>query len=115
MLRARFYTAGDGVHMKLRGHAGSGPAGQDLVCAAASALACTLAGALERMDGQGMLAKPARISLRSGAADIAAVPRPECRSEVLMAFWMTEVGFHLLDGKYVRLEEVMTVETAQRT
>ena len=43
MIRAVF----DGTHVTVCGHAGHAPAGQDIVCAAVSALVYALAGSLE--------------------------------------------------------------------
>ena len=61
MIRAVF----DGTHVTVCGHAGHAPAGQDIVCAAVSALVYALAGSLEE-TGQA-----ARICIRRGFAQLA--------------------------------------------
>lgn len=60
MIRAVF----DGTHVTVCGHAGHAPAGQDIVCAAVSALVYALAGSLEE-TGQA-----ARICIRRGFAEV---------------------------------------------
>lgn len=60
MIRAVF----DGAHVTVCGHAGHAPAGQDIVCAAVSALVYALAGSLEE-TGQA-----ARICIRRGFAEV---------------------------------------------
>ena len=39
--------------ISIEGHAGAAPEGSDIVCSAASILALALAGAVERLDGEG--------------------------------------------------------------
>lgn len=60
MIRVRF----DGAQVTVSGHAGYAPAGQDIVCAAVSALVYALAGYLEE-TGQAE-----RVDIRRGFADI---------------------------------------------
>ena len=60
MIRAVF----DGTHVTVCGHAGHAPAGQDIVCAAVSALVYALAGSLEE-TGQA-----ARVCIRRGFAEV---------------------------------------------
>ncbi len=80
----------------LRGHADYAPRGQDIVCAAASALIYALIGALE--------AKHAirEVSIRPGAVSVAS--KTHCEAE----FAMVRQGLAQLAGQYpacVRIEE----------
>lgn len=100
------------VRMNLLGHAGAGAKGEDLVCAGASALACTLALAVEKLNEQGMLACTPTIILQEGEAEIAAVPKEAFWTEVLMAFWTIQVGIGALAEAFpgnVEMTEVMRV------
>lgn len=77
--------------LELRGHAGSAPKGEDLVCAAVSALCCTLAENLRRRDSRAL------VILQPGYA------RFQCRSQdlalicVMDAFYL---GFRELARSY---------------
>lgn len=117
MIRARFYCPADGsIHMHIAGHAGAGVKGADLVCAGASMLACTLAGAVERMYEQQMLRRCPRVELADGAADIIAQPKPGVFQPVLMAFWTVETGIAALAESFpgnVRLEETLHIEKGE--
>ena len=94
MIRARYGRRG--LVLDLRGHALSAPKGQDLVCAAASALAFTAAAALQE---EGERFYP-RIVERPGALRIACEPaegsRRACR-RLLDTIW---IGFELLAQEY---------------
>ena len=51
--------------IRMDGHAGHGAKGQDIVCAAVSALTCSLANALENLTDN-----PVQVQTESGQADI---------------------------------------------
>lgn len=115
MISVRFFTGADGgFHLRMRGHAGAGPKGRDLVCAGASTLAFALGRAAEHLEAAGLLSAPARVRLREGEAEISALPRQEFRQETALVFWTVQVGMHelaaahparvVLDG-VIRLEE----------
>lgn len=114
MITAKFYCPRDGsVHMRMEGHAGAGVKGEDLVCAGASMLACTLGAAVERMYEQSMLRRCPRVELAEGCAEIIAVPKPRLFQEVLMVFWTIQSGIAALAGSFpgnVTLEETMRIE-----
>ena len=111
MIQAKFYTGADGsLHMAAQGHAGAAPKGQDLVCAAASALAETLAQAVERLYYQGMLRRCPRVELYEGNAEIIAAPKEPFRKEVAMVFWTVQNGIAELAASFpgnVTLEEAL--------
>ncbi len=94
MIRARYGRRS--MTLELRGHAGSAPKGEDLVCAAASALAFTAAEAL-RDEGDRFFP---RVVSSSGALRIACEPlsgsRKACR-RLLDTIW---IGFELLARDY---------------
>lgn len=91
MTRARFSRHGDALALRVTGHADYAP-GHDVVCAAASALVCTLAAALEALG-----ARPA-VCLRPGEADVAARPGPG----VAEAFFTVRCGLEALAAAYPR-------------
>ena len=113
MIQAKFYSGADGsFHMTLSGHAGAGPKGQDLVCAAVSALAQTLEQAVQRLYFQSMLRRCPMIELGEGSARIAAVPKERYSREVAMVFWTVQNGIAELAESFpenVTLEEAMRI------
>lgn len=113
MIQAKFFRGGDGsLHMRLEGHAGAGPKGQDLVCAAASGLACTLGSTVERLYEQGMLRRVPKVELYEGSAEIVAVPKERFQKEVILVFWTVQTGIAELAASFpgnVRMEEALRV------
>ena len=81
------------------GHAGSAPEGHDLVCAAASALALTLAGNVSYMAAQEAVYEPIT-KLEEGNAEIQCTPYRRYRDSVEQVFRAICVGFELLSTKY---------------
>lgn len=81
------------------GHAGSGPKGHDLVCAAASALALTLAGNVSYMEAQGAV-RDVVIRLSEGDAEIQCKAYSRYRDSVEQVFRTVCVGFELLATEY---------------
>lgn len=108
MIIVKFFTDNRGsIHMTLRGHAGTAPRGEDLVCAGASTLVYTVAQAVRFMDLQGRLLKKPKISIRPGKATVIATPKKDAEAELLMAYWTAQCGVHVLAHNYpknVRLE-----------
>ena len=85
--------------VRICGHAGSGEAGHDLVCAAASILAYTLASYVMRMEEIGA-ATHSRAVLRSGEAEIACTPTKEMSGEVTRVMDALCEGFAILAEGY---------------
>lgn len=83
----------------VRGHAGTAPAGQDLVCAAVSTLTYTLAVNVKQLHRWKKVTKP-KIRLENGDAEISCVPAEACRSMVKDVFEAVCIGFALLAEKY---------------
>ena len=64
--------------LEVRGHAGYGAAGEDIVCAAVSALICTLGAALEQWDGDCV------VQLESGDAVLELAPTASHKAQTAM-------------------------------
>lgn len=113
MIRVEFSAPGDGsFRLRLRGHAGAGAPGRDLVCAGASTLTHTLAEAVRRLEEAQMLAQAPKLTLQPGYAHIIARPREDCWQIAAIAFWTAEMGFATLAQGYpenVTVERVMKV------
>lgn len=110
MVQIRFYRKNKGsIHMVVRGHAGSAPKGEDLVCACATMLSYTAAQAVQFLYDEGRLACAPKIRIREGEAVVIATPKPEHQAEVLQSFWTVQCGAHCLAHsypRYVRLEHL---------
>lgn len=81
------------------GHAGSGPEGHDLVCAAVSALALTLAGNVSYMEAQEAV-RNVVIKLEEGNAEIKCTAYRQYKDSVEQIYRAICVGFELLSTKY---------------
>lgn len=88
------------VHMTMKGHAGTAPKGEDLVCAAATMLAYTVAQAMQFLYESGQLAKKPKIRLVDGNATIVATPKEDTYAEALTVFWVAQCGIHVLAHNY---------------
>lgn len=83
----------------VKGHAGTAPAGQDLVCAAVSTLTYTLAENVAQLHRLGKVAEP-EIRLENGDAEISCVPSGAYKNIVRAFFEAVCIGFALLEEKY---------------
>ena len=83
----------------VEGHAGSGPEGHDLVCAAVSALTLTLAGNVSYMEAQEAVRNVA-IDLKEGNAQIQCTAYRRYKDSVEQIYRAICVGFELLSTKY---------------
>ena len=81
------------------GHAGTGPEGHDLVCAAVSALALTLAGNVAYMEAQEAVYGVVT-DLKEGDAEIQCTPYRRYKDSVAQIYRAICVGFELLATKY---------------
>ena len=102
MVKAEFFTNKESgsITMKVTGHAGQAKKGEDIVCAAASILAYTVAQALQFMYEQGDLQKQPHIKLDEGDTVIVAKPKAASYAEALHTFFVAQVGYHLLSHNY---------------
>lgn len=83
----------------VKGHAGSGPEGHDLVCSAVSALAMTLAGNVAYMQAQEAVYE-VTTKLEEGNAEIQCTPYRRYKDSVAQIYRAICVGFELLATKY---------------
>ena len=102
MVTAEFFTNKESgsITMKLSGHAGQADHGKDIVCAAASILAYTVAQALQFQYEDGGFKKKPHLKLEPGNTVIVAKPRPERYEEALHTFFVAQVGYSLLAKTY---------------
>ena len=101
MIRATFEKEeGKFISLRVDGHAGQAEPGKDIVCSAASILVYTVAQTIMQMHKQKWLKKKPNINLKDGKAIVTCVPKPEYYEECLMAFFVAEVGYHLLETNY---------------
>lgn len=89
MIHIRASREDGGLQLRLRGHAGTAPKGEDLVCAAVTALVYALA--------QYVLDNGGQAALESGAADIRI---HTVTKETQGAFTAILTGLHLLAREY---------------
>ena len=88
------------ISLRLEDHAGQAEVGKDIVCSAVSILAYTVAQTITQMHKQGWLKKKPHINLKEGEGLITCVPKEGYYDECLMAFFVAEVGYHLLSTNY---------------
>ena len=102
MITARFYQkpSNGSIHMTLKGHAGSAPKGEDLICSAATMMAYTVAQAVQFMYSSDKLKKKPKIHIKDGEATIIATPKEDAYAEALIAFWVAQCGIHVLAHNY---------------
>jgi uncharacterized protein YsxB (DUF464 family) len=115
MLNIEFFTNKDSgsITMKLAGHAGQAKKGEDIVCAAASILAYTVAQTLQFMYEQGDLKKKPLLKLEEGDTVIVAKPKKESYAEALHTFFVAQVGYHLLSHNYPQYVSLSSFEDSE--
>lgn len=109
MITAKFKCDSENntIRMKIRGHSGAAPKGEDLICCAVTTLAYTVAQVIQFMYEQGKLMVKPKIRIRNGHATIVATPTEEGYAEALHTFYVAQCGCHVLAGNYpknVKLE-----------
>jgi uncharacterized protein YsxB (DUF464 family) len=85
--------------LTVEGHAGAGPEGHDLVCAAVSSLVLTLAANVSYMEAQGAVYS-VTTKLDTGNAEIQCTPYRRYKDSAAQIFRAICVGFELLATKY---------------
>ena len=91
--------------IRLRGHAGSGEPGRDLICAGVSALVLALREELLHLEGKGAL-RFRTLRLEPGDAEICCDPVPEGEEAVSVAFDTVVRGLRLLERLFGEHVEV---------
>ena len=89
----------DDNHVIMTGHAQSGEAGHDLVCAASSILAYTIASSVENMVAAGHV-KEHHIEFKDGYASIHCLAPDKLKSTITLMFDTVCAGFELLAHDY---------------
>lgn len=97
MIQATYYRSYN--RLTLTGHAGSAEHGHDLVCAAASMLAYTLAANVANMADHGQVRQPV-IKTSEGDAEISCSPKRNLKASVTLVFDSICVGFERLAHDY---------------
>lgn len=85
--------------VSISGHAFSGEAGHDLVCAGVSALAYTLAANVGNMEDQGQ-AEDVKIKLEKGSGTIRCRAVEGCEDMVRRIFEAVCVGFEIMSANF---------------
>lgn len=87
-----------GYSLRITGHAGYAPEGQDIVCAAVTILSYALGGALLNAQDEGLLRDEPIVDLRPGDITIACAPK---RERVVRAMWDTALlGMQMVANEY---------------
>ena len=97
MIQVTYYRRYNRV--TITGHAGSGPEGHDLVCAATSSLVLTLAANVSYMEAQEAV-RNVIINLDEGNAEVQCTAYRRYKDSVEQIFRSICVGFELLATKY---------------
>ena len=87
-----------GTSLTIQGHAGAAPYGQNLVCAAVSALVYALAQRLTEQEGA--FERPPVIRLEPGSAEITAFPSADYAVRVQEDFRLIQSGLCLMETHY---------------
>lgn len=98
MIEVKFTEKKNEIQMS--GHANYDVPGQDIVCAAASILAYSLAQTIKNLEAQGCLAEKPTLQLDKNETKIKCKAKPEYRANVQMAFYVAVTGFDLLSHNY---------------
>ena len=102
MIEMKFFRGLDdgSVHLEFRGHAGTAPKGEDLLCAAATMVAYPAAQAVQFLQEQGKLRCSPKLQLEDGFASIVAHPKKDAEAETLLVFWVAQAGAYVLRCNY---------------
>ena len=112
MIHTVFYQKDGTVCMQMQGHAKTAPKGEDLVCAAATTLAYTLAQAVQFLYEQDRLLEKPKIQIEDGYAFVSASPNGDSLAETLMVFWVSQVGAYVLEHNYPQAVCLMPMEVS---
>lgn len=86
MIKAELENDGQGFRLEITGHAGFAPRGEDLVCAAVSALVYGLAGFARQLEKDGLALPSEKSDIRPGQAVICLYPKAQARERSDGAF-----------------------------
>lgn len=101
MIQIKFHNYPDGrMELRVSGHAGSAPKGEDLVCAAVSILVYTAATCLQEAWLRGKLQVQPEILLQEGFARIRVKPMAHHRAAAQQIFSVVRCGMEILAGSF---------------
>lgn len=100
MIKAALEKEGDSFRLDVSGHAGYAPRGEDLICAAVSALLLGLAGYIRRLERQGLVLSATKTEIRPGRARIYLCPEHQVRGQAAGAFGLAAEILTLLGENY---------------
>lgn len=86
MIKAELERDAHSVSLEISGHAGFAPHGEDILCAAVSALVCGLSAYAGRLDEEGFAMAECKREIGPGEARIYLHPEPQVRERVRGAF-----------------------------
>ena len=112
MIHTEFFQKDGAVCMEMQGHAMTAPKGEDLICAAATMVAYTLAQAVQFLYEQGRLEEKPKIQIEDGYAFVSASPNGDSLAETLMVFWVSQVGAYVLEHNYPQAVCLMPMEVS---
>lgn len=92
MIQASIGVQGDKLWLSMYGHAGGGEYGHDLICAAATTLAYTLAQVVTNMDERGELKEAPVIHITHGEAQISFRSRDAEQGRITMDVLQAGLG-----------------------
>lgn len=98
------------LHLSAIGHAGYAPIGEDIVCAAASILATTVAQIVKAMEAHDDLEEEPIIKLEEGNAVVSCKVRNKALyAEALHTYFVAQVGYRLLAHSYPEYVSLITI------
>ena len=101
MIKVRLNATDTGnISLSIKGHAGAAEVGQDIVCAAASILAYTVAQLVKDYSANNMLKNKPTIMLHKGSSTVTCSPKKEYFDEVYHTFFVVQTGLNLLAHNY---------------
>lgn len=107
MIRATIGDNGKKLWLEMQGHADGGEYGHDLICAAATMMAYTMAQVVSFMDAGKELEEAPVMCIRSGEALISFVPKDHAKGA--MAQYVVRAGLECLAKNYPGHVAVYTV------
>lgn len=88
------------IKLRIRGHANAGEYGEDLICAAVSALAITAGECACYLHSRELLKRTPLVHLKRGDTTVIVTPREDALAEAILCFWTIQVGMHALAKRY---------------
>lgn len=100
MVTVTFFDDGEKLGITAEGHAGSAPYGEDLICAAVTALIYTAGTIAVNMSDAGLSERDPVVKMESGNAYIAMYPRLGCLRDARIRLSVVQTGIRFLSEQY---------------